>query len=521
MKTYLFPKGAIEGVHYTIHNGRVCPIVRGGDGPLSPVQEAERDARYLADCLREIHETAATRGAALTDPAERAAATELTADEQSRWDAGEAERARLVSVIERHNAAAAAADIPGAVQMGDSGLRQAPGVIIRDANPYDLSDVRLGDTDAIRSKALRAIEAEASAFPEARHREEAEAVVRTLDSSIAARIATTSSPEYGRAFMKAVAGREHLLTEAERGAVERAVSLGGTAGYAVPAPIDTTIIDTGAHSFNPFRQISTIKKITGTYWTGVSSAGVSASWDGEGTEVSDDAPTLAQPQIPTFKGAAFVPFSLESEDWANMASDVYTMVTVAKDDLEGAAFAAGNGSSAPQGVVTGLDGTSSEIAPTTAETFAPKADVDKLIAALPARFRRSGRAVFVGNMVWYNAIAAAETTINVGSLISTNPASVAGDFQVRGYTAYESSDMDAVLPNAAATADNFGLLFGDFAQGYYIVDRVGLNVELIPHLFHTSNNRPSGQRGFYAWFRTGAEVVNPAAIAMLSIPTAA
>ena len=56
---------------------------------------------------------------------------------------------------------------------------------------------------------------------------------------------------------------------------------------------------------------------------------------------------------------------------------------------------------------------------------------------------------------------------------------------------------------------------------YYIVERVGLTVELIPHLFHTGNNYPSGQRGFYAWYRTGGEVVNATAAVMLSIPTAA
>ncbi len=466
------------------------------------------ELEYLDACITDIHE--------------RAGDAALTPEQSDDFKAGVAlrdEKRAALAVIEARHAEIAriAADQPDAVR---SGSFTAPNVITRNASPYDLSEVRMGDTQAIRAKALDAIEAASSAFPEDRHREEAANVVRNLDPSVAARIACTSSPEYGRAFMKAVAGREHLFTDAERAAVERAVTLGGTAGYAVPAPIDTTIIDTGSHSHNPFRQLSSIKKITGTYWTGVSSAGVTASWDAESAEVSDDAPTLAQPQIPTFKGAAFVPFSLESEDWGNLAGDVYRMVTVAKDDLEGAAFATGNGSSAPQGVTTGLDGTSSEIAPTTAETFA-KADIDKLIGSLAARFRRSGRAAFVGNMVWYNAIRAFETTVNVGSLISTNPADYAGDFTLSGYQAYESSDMDAVLPNAAASADNFGLLFGDFMQGYYIVDRVGLNVELIPHLFHTDNNLPKGQRGFYAWFRTGAEVVNAKAISMLSIPTAA
>jgi len=458
---------------------------------------------YLDACIRELNDSAADR--------------EFTADEQTRFDAGIAELERLSAIIDRNNKVTETlAKRPQLIERGDSNGFTPPNVIVKDANPHDLSEVRMGDAQALRTKALRSIEAEGTMLDH--HKVEAERVVRTLDPAIAARFAVTSSPEYGSAFLKAIAGREHLFTDAERQSVERAATLGGTAGYAVPAPIDTTIIDTGSHSANPFRQLATIKKITGTYWTGVSSAGVTASWDAESAEVSDDAPTLAQPQIPTYKGAAFVPFSIEAEDWANIAQDVYRMISVAKDDLEGAAFATGNGSSAPQGIITGLDGTSSEIAPLTAEAFA-KGDIDKLIGALPARFRRN--ASFVANMVWYNAIRAFETTVNVGSLLSTMPADYAGDFTLSGYPAYESSDMDSVLPNAAATADNFGLLFGDISQAYYVVDRVGLNVELIPHLFHTSNNLPKGQRGFYAHFRTGAEVVNPAAAVVLSIPTAA
>ena len=52
MKRSLHPiPGAIEGVHYFRDRGRIIPIVRGGDGPLSPAQTAEAEARYLADCL--------------------------------------------------------------------------------------------------------------------------------------------------------------------------------------------------------------------------------------------------------------------------------------------------------------------------------------------------------------------------------------------------------------------------------------------------------------------------------------
>jgi predicted phage gp36 major capsid-like protein len=40
-----------------------------------------------------------------------------------------------------------------------------------------------------------------------------------------------------------------------------------------------------------------------------------------------------------------------------------------------------------------------------------------------------------------------------------------------------------------------------------IVDRVGLSVEVIPHLVGT-NHRPTGQRGLYAYWRNGSKVVD-------------
>jgi predicted phage gp36 major capsid-like protein len=48
-----------------------------------------------------------------------------------------------------------------------------------------------------------------------------------------------------------------------------------------------------------------------------------------------------------------------------------------------------------------------------------------------------------------------------------------------------------------------------------------MNVELVPHLFATANNRPSGQRGFYAWWRVGADSVNDAAFRLMNVNTTA
>jgi HK97 family phage major capsid protein len=61
------------------------------------------------------------------------------------------------------------------------------------------------------------------------------------------------------------------------------------------------------------------------------------------------------------------------------------------------------------------------------------------------------------------------------------------------------------------------LVFGDF-DNYVIADRVGTTVEFIPHLFHTTSNRPSGQRGWFAYFRVGADVVDNGAFRLFHNP---
>lgn len=456
--------------------------------------------------------------------AELGAADEITAEQDERLDAAIAElperEALLVKLEER-----AAIIERAALQPDHDATRagwvpgSAPGQINK-RDPYDLSDLRYGaPASEVRDRAHAVIDDVSGLEP--RHREQADQVMRSVDrdGAVARHIVTTGNPEYRSAFTKALAGESDAWTNAEREAVQavRASSLTNSAGgFAVPFTLDSTIIDTGSHSTNPFRQISRTVQTTTNSWNGVTSAGVTASWDGEAAEVSDDAPTLGQPSIPVFKGAAFVPFSIEiGMDWAGMESDIRRMIAVAKDDLEGAAFVSGNGTSAPQGVITALDGTASEIAPTTAETFAV-ADVYKLESALEARY--GARAAWVAHKVWYNAIRQFDTA---GGNALWEHIGGGRPSELLGYPAYESSDMDGVLPNAAASADNFGLLVGDFENGYVIVDRIGMSVELVPHLFATANNLPSGQRGFYAHWRTGAEVVNPSAIKVLSIPTTA
>src|SRR5204863_3335086 len=74
--------------------------------------------------------------------------------------------------------------------------------------------------------------------------------------------------------------------------------------------------------------------------------------------------------------------------------------------------------------------------------------------------------------------------------------------QLIGMEAYELSTM----PTALTTTTDL-MVVGDFSNGYLIVDRIGMEVELIPHLFGATNRFPTGQRGLWAFWRTGAGVV--------------
>jgi HK97 family phage major capsid protein len=66
-----------------------------------------------------------------------------------------------------------------------------------------------------------------------------------------------------------------------------------------------------------------------------------------------------------------------------------------------------------------------------------------------------------------------------------------------------------------ALADNLIAIFGDFSN-YVIADRIGMTVEFIPQLFG-SNGRPTGQKGWFAYARHGADSVNDAAFRVLNV----
>jgi HK97 family phage major capsid protein len=137
---------------------------------------------------------------------------------------------------------------------------------------------------------------------------------------------------------------------------------------------------------------------------------------------------------------------------------------------------------------------------------APRAVVDaediyRLEQALPARYQ--ARASYM----------ASGTIINILYRLvgggSTEPPLVSED---RTRLLGKSLVIDSEMATVTTTGTKF-LLYGDFSR-FVIVDRIGLQVELIPHLVGT-NPRPTGQRGLYSFWRNSSKVIDANAFRVL------
>lgn len=394
---------------------------------------------------------------------------------------------------------------------------------LRFRNPWDLSEVRTfgrsreAVNEELRSRALAAIEKMPTA-PDA-VKEAATNIIERFDdkdATLARQCLASSSPAYLRAFSKAATNRLHELDDTERRAIEavRAMSLTDSAGgYLVPFQLDPTVIITANGSLNEIRRIARQVVATGDVWNGVSAGAVAWSWDAEASQVSDDAPTFAQPSIPIYKAAGFVPVSIEAlQDMANGAGEIARLLAEGREILEAAAFAIGSGTGQPTGIVTALVGSSSIVTSAGADTLAV-GDLYSVQGGLPARYR--ARASWLATNAFYNRARQFDTAGGSAlwaQLGDDRPA------QLLGKPIYESEDMDSSI---TAAAENYMAVFGDFSN-YVIADRIGMTVEFIPHLFQQTTagagfGRPTGQRGWYAYYRTGADSVNDAAFRMLNV----
>lgn len=439
-------------------------------------------------------------------------------DDGEKYNSLNAEHDQLKMTIEQndHRRARIAEISAEAGPMVSNGGQFNIGPSMSEREVYDLSTLRAtaARPDLMRSemhdRARRVIDR--MTFPnakadQAKCKESVERILGSADDghgTIAHRILTTSSPAYKEAF-----GR-YIATGGQEIRADLNIGTNADGGFAVPVTLDPTIIPTSNGVVNPFRQVSRVVQTTGKQWQGVTSAGVSATRDGETAEVTDANLTFSQPTATVNRTSVFIPFSISLEaSWDSIAGEVASVIQDAKDSEEVSSFTNGTGTVVPEGVLVGA--VSSTILTAGTAAFA-SADLDTMENTLAPRFRQP--AVWMGNRAILNKLRHFDAaggpdlwlTLSQG-LTNGGPGVV---LPIHGYAAYENSAMVSAL-----TTGNKIMILGDFERYFLIVDKIGLNIELVPHLFGGTANYPTGQRGFFAyWFNT-SKVLSASAFTIL------
>lgn len=380
-------------------------------------------------------------------------------------------------------------------------------------------DVRRLTTNEARDRALRVLDdRNAAAHLSSDEKDTVERQVRT-STDIARRILVTETEAYRDAWLKMVTRPNGVmyLSDDERRAMQafdeyRVASEGTTTagGFGVPVFIDPSIIMTAQGSGNPFLQIARQVDVNTNAWKGVSSAGVSWSFDAENVEVSDDTPTLAQPTVTVYMARGFIPYSIEvGQDYPSFAAEMSNLLAEGYDELLVDKFTRGTGTGEPQGVLTILSATAgARVGVQTSGANFGANDPYTVWKALGQRFRR--RASWMMSVDVNNKIRQIATA-NVFHATTVNLPAEWADM-LFGKQTYESPYMP---DTTTSTSANSGLaIVGDF-QNYVIARRGGMSVELIPHLFSTTTNLPSGTRGWFGYSRIGGGVSNTSGFKLL------
>lgn len=385
-------------------------------------------------------------------------------------------------------------------------------------------DTRRMSNAQARDAAMRQIDADRSATAHLSDEQKTHlsAQMRT-DPNIARRILVTENDAYRNAWMKLVTDPDAHLTmdEDERTAIkawkefknlsENTTTAGG---FGIPVFIDPSIILTSQGSGNPFLTIARQVQVTTNQWKGVSSAGVSWTFQTEAAATSDASPTLAQPAVVVHMARGFLPYSIEvGDDYPSFAAEMSSLLAEGYDELLIEKFTRGTGSSEPYGILTCLSASASvRVTVTTVGTIGAP-DPANVWKALPQRFRR--------NASWLMSVGVNEAIAQLGQAnvyhAYTTTLSEGQVERLRNRPVYESPYMPDTTTSSTAPIGQ--AIVGDFSN-FVIARAGGMNVELIANLVQqvTAGSGPAvptGQRGWFAHARIGSRSVNDGAFRLL------
>jgi HK97 family phage major capsid protein len=311
------------------------------------------------------------------------------------------------------------------------------------------------------------------------------------------------SPEYSAAFNAHIRKNE----------VSAAMSVGSNpdGGYTAPVEWDRTI-QGRLKLISPMRQYSTVETVgTAGFVKLFNDRAVGSGWVGE----TASRPATSTPQLSplTFGNGEiyafpFVTQQLLDDSQIDIEGWLSGEVATEFDRQEAIAFLSGNGVNKPQGLLNYITGGSAaaihpwgdikSLNSGTAAAVDKPDNIVKLVYSLPTQYQ--GNARFFANLNTHGTLRLLKD--GQGNYL-WQPSYQAGEpATLMGRPLVEMPD----LPDIAA--GSFSLLYGDMAETYLIMDRVGVRV-----IRDALTNKPF--IGFYTTKRVGGGVKNPDAMKAL------
>lgn len=292
---------------------------------------------------------------------------------------------------------------------------------------------------------------------------------------------------------------------------------GAAGGFALPEVIERQIAALGLDA-SPMRQLATVRTVGSTDYKELFDInGAAFEWVGEGDARNQTNTSDLAEVTPTWGMASAKPQATE-ESLDDLFFNVEAWLVGSAGDAmavgEGAAYFGGNGIKKPTGMLAAPQANTADAArafgtlqyfasgqaaalPSTLDLFYD------IIYGLRSRYRRNAR--WAANRLTFASLRKYKDS--TGAYLWQPAVSAGQPDSFMGYPTVEVEDMPVVAANAVPVA------FGDFKEGYLIVDRPGMRVT------RDEITQP-GYVKFYVRRRTGGKVRNTQAIKVLKIATA-
>jgi HK97 family phage major capsid protein len=220
-----------------------------------------------------------------------------------------------------------------------------------------------------------------------------------------------------------------------------------------------------------------------------------ASGPREASATTDDSPTFGSPTIVAAKADAWITGSYEVFEDTGFSNDLGMLLGDAKARLEEAAFATATPAPPSRGVVAAVAAVTASIVTSATTAAFVVGDVHNVSNAVNPRQEQN--LAWLAHKAIYSKVRQFDTSGGGGFWANLN---VGQPPLLLGAPAMKSAAMTSVIANGTNI-----LLAGDFSQ-YYIVDRIGMSVIYDPLVKTTASGAaPTGQAGWYAHWRVGAE----------------